>query len=269
MNKIIIQYDKINKLYTQFSPDEKGIVRLWDVCTKLLLYISPLEVIIASYKRLINYKKEDYSKILEKIKNNCTLSHEEELLHSKIEKLYSFIEVWVAFHTYLAILLSLLIFYTLSYNEKVIIYLITYYGGWRVFEIIIKQIRVIMIDTIGKKAISIKSARRSIIMLIHNIAEMIFWFACSFMSVCVLEPSFAAKGYVHLSDLYRWSDFIRCSTLQFTTFGDSYTVIGLMMQGNTILINITFWEIMIGFIIIVISIGRFFSMLPSKGDQVS
>ena len=120
-----------------------------------------------------------------------------------------------------------------------------------------------MFDTIGAQAVELKSARRSIILLLHNVVEMIFWFSVSLMVVCLLEVNTLDESFTHLSDVFYWSDFIKCSTLQFTTFGDDYTAIsGLIGNQNLLLINITFWEILVGFIIIVISLTRFFSQLP-------
>jgi hypothetical protein len=139
----------------------------------------------------------------------------------------------VVAHSFLALTASLLIFYNFTGSEIILIYTILFYGFWRVFEIIIKQIRVILFDTIGVNAIKLKGARRSIILLIHNIFEMICWF-----------------------------DFISCSTLQMTVFSDGYTSIKDIIPKQNLLVEITIGEIIIGFIIIVVAIARFLSVLP-------
>lgn len=218
---------------------ENGIVGFWDLVTKILSYVSLLEIVLAVRKR---WSKES---------TEIPVS------------IYSLIEVWVVAHVFLAIFASAITFYDLTADNRILLYALTIYGSIRVFEIIVKQIRVIMFDTIGDNAVELKSARRSIILLLHNVVEMIFWFSVSLMVVCLLEKSPISQSFTHLSELFYWSDFIKCSTLQFTTFGDDYTAIsGLIGNQNLLLINITFWEILVGFIIIVISLARFFSLLP-------
>ena len=230
---------------------ENGIVGFWDLVTKVLSYVSLLVIVLEIKKR--------WNRHTHKEKTDC------------IDSIYSFIEIWVVAHVFIAIFASAIIFYDLTPDNRILLYVFTIYGSLRVFEIIIKQIRVIMFDTIGAQAVELKSARRSIILLLHNVVEMIFWFSVSLMAVCLLEVNILDESFKHLSEVFYWSDFIKCSTLQFTTFGDDYTAIsGLIGKQNLLLINITFWEILVGFIIIVISLARFFSLLPpvkTKDEQ--
>lgn len=240
--------DKIKTLMDRHvNSKEKGIVAWWDVITKMLSYISLLELIIQIYKYNVGY----YSKI------------DSDELEQKMDRLYKFIEAWVVTHSILAPLISLLIFYYFDGREKVLIYIILIYGLFRVFEIIIKQIRVILFDTIGSNAIVLKGARRSIILLIHNILEMISWFAISFMGIILLNKDLVGKSFQKLSEVYSWFDFILCSTLQITVFSDGYTSIKDIIQKQNYLATITIIEIIIGFIIIVVALARFFSLLPS------
>ncbi len=225
---------------------EKGIVAWWDIITKVLSYISILEIIIQIYKYRIGYYREE----------------SEGKLKPYMDKLYNSIEIWVVAHSILTPVLSLLIFYYFDGKERILIYGILIYGLLRVFEIIIKQIRVILFDTIGVNAIALKGARRSIILLIHNIVEMICWFAISFMGIILLDKSVVEKSFERLSEVYSWFDFISCSTLQMTVFSDGYTSIKDIMTKQNFLARITIIEIIIGFIIIVASIARFFSLLP-------
>ncbi|WP_373481544.1 hypothetical protein [Acetobacterium sp.] len=230
-----------SRLKERLNITENGIVGFWDLVTKVLSYVSLLVIVLAIKKRWNVYKgKED-----------------------RIDSIYSLVEIWVIAHVFLAILISAITFYCFTPDNLILLYVLSTYGSIRVFEIIIKQIRVIMFDTIGEKAVELKSARRSIILLLHNVVEMIFWFSVSLMLVCLLEVNMLDESFIHLSEVFYWSDFIKCSTLQFTTFGDNYTAIsGLIGNQNLLLINITFWEILVGFIIIVISLARFFSLLP-------
>jgi hypothetical protein len=178
------------------------------------------------------------------------------------EKTYTIIELFVTFHVFFAIAAYILFFNFLTNEHIILLYAIPIYGSLRIFEIINKQSRVILFDTIGTEAVKLKSPRRSIILLFYNVFEMILWFANTLMAVCILDESITTKSFVHLSDVYRWDDFIKCSTLQFTTFGDSYTGISQVITQQNILANIAFWEILVGFIIIVIALARMFSLLP-------
>ncbi|MBP1756646.1 MAG: hypothetical protein H6Q59_3044 [Firmicutes bacterium] len=263
-----------------FKLSEGGIVGVWDLITKALSVISVLEVIILIYKKIIGYQWEDYKPLIDELKAEMKKhpnSTEKEILskkkehyklYSRMSALYKFINLWVSCHVFLAAGMSLILFYLITSDNHFAIYSISIYGIWRVFEIIIKQVRIILFDTIGKHRIYIKSPRRSIILLIHNIVEMIFWFACIFMSACFLDSSIITDGSMHLSDLFRWSDFIRCSTLQFTIFGDSYTPLSGLLTNQSTLVNIAFWEILAGLIIILISLARFVSLLPQVSDQI-
>ncbi|AQR95605.1 hypothetical protein [Clostridium saccharoperbutylacetonicum] len=236
--------DNIKELYKRhIKSEEKGIVCCWDVITKIFSYISILEIVIQIYKYRIGYYPEKKKQIP--------------------DKMYKFIEWWVVAHSFLALTASLLIFYNFTGSEIILIYTILFYGFWRVFEIIIKQIRVILFDTIGVNAIKLKGARRSIILLIHNIFEMICWFASSFMGIILLYKNTSPQqGFEKLSEVYSWIDFISCSTLQMTVYSDGYTSIKDIIPKQNLLVKITIGEIIIGFIIIVVAIARFLSVLP-------
>lgn len=244
-----------NSIKDSLSSSENGIVGFWDVVTKVLSYVSLLEVFMLIKKRWVSKKNQN----------------EQQEESASPDSIYYLIEIWVVAHVFIAILASAIVFYDLTADNKILLYSLAVYGSLRVFEIIIKQIRVIMFDTIGVNAVHLKSARRSIILLIHNVVEMIFWFSVSIMVVCLSEIKTVGGSYTHLSEIFYWSDFIRCSTLQFITFGDDYTAISKLIDGQNLLINITFWEILVGFLIIVISLARFFSLLPTVKcqDEVS
>lgn len=239
--------DTIKKMMdVHIKSKEKGIVACWDVITKVLSYISILEIIIRFCKYRLGYHHEEDTE-----EYKCGMN-----------KLYNFVEGWVVMHSILAPVLSLVMFYCFNGKEKVVIYAILIYGLLRVFEIIIKQIRVILFDTIGENAVKLKGARRSIILLIHNIVEMICWFAISFMGIILLNKSVVERNFEKLSEVYSWFDFILCSTLQMTVFSDGYTSIKDIIQKQNFLATITIIEIIIGFIIIVLALARIFSLLP-------
>ena len=98
-----------------------------------------------------------------------------------------------------------------------------------------------------------------LLLLIHNIVEMIFWFACTFMGIILTNSATTT----YLSETYRWQDFIKCSALQMLVFGDNYTVLREFFPTQSLLLDITFWEVIIGFIVIVIALARLFGLLPT------
>lgn len=270
MNTIKLNMSKkLTSIKEELRPSEGGVVGVWDVVTKILSYISLIEIFCFFYKRCIHYDRDEYQRLLKKEKKNEVIENDEKILLERMDKLYGIIELWVSVQVFVAIIVSLLVFYKLTDTHQWLLYLIVICASLRIFEIIIKQIRVILFDTIGKKAIILRSPRRSIILLIHNVVEMIFWFATSLMIVCLLEQRYLGRNCQYLSEVFNWGDFVKCSALQFTTFGDSYTTISNLIGHQTLLVNITFWEIIIGFIIIVISFARLFSLLPPAQDQVS
>ncbi len=226
------------------------------VLIKVLSYLSILEIII-------QYVKWKYKYYEINVENGSATLNEIKELKERMEQIYYFIEWWVAGHNILAIVASLLLFYFFDASYTIPIYIIVFYGLSRVFEIIIKQIRVILFDTIGVKAIAIKSARRSIILLIHNIIEMIFWFSSSFMGIILLNKEIVNEGFNKLADIYSYWDFVWCSTLQMTVFSSGCTKLQEIIRPDNWMSIITQIEILIGFIIIVISLARLFGILPN------
>lgn len=241
------------------------LVWVWDKVTWILSKISLLELINMIWKWKNGYQKEKFDRIIEKKKRKENLTKEEQSLDSSMTRLYKFINRWVVVHTYIALLFSLFVFYCVNNKCLGIAYIMSIYGLLRVFEIIVKQIRVILFDTIGVNAIQIRNPRRSIILLIHNIVEMIFWFAVTFETMFIAESKLNTATL--LEQGFQWREFLKGSTLLLATFGDSYSRINEMVQGSAGLLEVAFWEILIGFIIIVISLARFFSILPGVKMQ--
>lgn len=212
---------------------EGFIVILWDKITYLLSCLS-LHFIITKICFVENEKNE-------KEKNK-----------KLVDMGYVFTEVWVAIHTIMAILSSIYVYYTNNMN-KTFFYLIVIYGMWRSFEITICQIRILFFDTIGKKSVPLKSIRRSIILLIHNYIEVIFWFTAIVILLLRLQDIPVSSS---------WIDFVISSTLVMTVFGDDYTEIIRNSINNSYIAKIAFLETMIGFIMIVIAFARMVGMLP-------
>lgn len=269
-----------------------GVVGNWDLITNLILRCSLYEVVLVIVERIQEYffikKRKSYipsgkTKILTNPQIYEMLMHTKEddvELKNLIEKLneddkieileywknkYLFIENWTRFCLLSSIACSLFIFYLGRAEWKYVLIAIAVVGLLRVLEIVVRQIRVILFDTIGKYAISLRSSRRSIILLIYNIIEMIFWFSCSFMVIYLNAGMNTVEK--HLSEKFYYGHFVVCSTLQFLTYGDDYTMMGQNMLHNQMLFSITFAEIIVGFIIVLVAFARLFGLLPDVAVQ--
>jgi hypothetical protein len=131
------------------------------------------------------------------------------------------------------------------------------YALIRIFEIVVYQLRVIIFDGIGKKAL-LKGARRSILLLIHNLVEIVFWYATVTIILISLN-----LGTTKLHELGKWNDYIKSSTLFITTYGDNYTVVAKIAGGSKFLAELVFWEVLCGFVMVIVSFARFLSLLPT------
>lgn len=270
-----------------------GVVGNWDLITKLILRCSPYEAVkwiveriqehfwikkrksyLSSEKRVLTnpYIYETISGIKESDKDTEKIIRQ--LKKKDIDEIknywknkYLFIENWTRFCLLASIACSLFVFYLGQAEWKGWLIVIAAVGLLRVFEIVIRQIRVILFDTVGKHAVSLKSSRRSIILLFYNIVEMIFWFSCSFMVVYLTASGNGQDVEGYLFEKYNFGQFVACSTLQFLTYGDGYTAIGQNIVHNEWLLSITFFEIMVGFIIVLVAFARLFGLLPDVTVQ--
>jgi len=273
--------------------EAEGVVGNWDLITKLILRCSPYEavkwLVERVQERIFIKKRKSYLSsgkriltsphIYEIISGIKECDEETDILLKKLRKedieeikkywknKYLFIENWTRFCLLVAIVCSLFVFYMGRAEWKYWLIAIAVIGLLRVFEIVIRQVRIILFDTIGKHAVSLKSSRRSIILLLYNIVEMIFWFSCSFMVVYLTASGNSSGMEGYLFEKFNYGQFVVCSTLQFLTYGDGYTVIGQNIVHNEVLLSITFIEIMVGFIIVLVAFARLFGLLPDVTVQ--
>ncbi|MBF8982280.1 hypothetical protein IZY60_01890 [Lutibacter sp. B2] len=229
----------------QIESTKKGfIVPLWDKITKILSYISILNCIIYFWRKKYNMDKELKTYEEEKVKKHQSL------------RMYKFIELWVFCHTFLAIGTSVAVYYIFSQNNKILLCTLMIYALIRIFEIVVYQLRVIIFDGIGKKDL-LKGARRSILLLVHNIIEIVFWYAT--ITMILISLNF---GGIKLHELGNWNDYIKSSALFITTYGDTYTSVA-KITNSKFLVELVFWEVLCGFIMVIVSLTRFLSLLPT------
>ena len=164
---------------------------------------------------------------------------------------YKFVENWVIFNLFIAIISSLIIF-TLKVKSLSIILCV--YGLLRVFEIIIYQINVLLFDpyraNMKGEIYKIKSPTRIVILLLHNYVEIIFWYSVFHLTALL---------FLNLNFEYSWGHYIKSSVLCFTTF-DILSHKGISIY--KILSTLAFWEVISGIIMTLISLARFIGMLP-------
>ncbi len=163
-------------------------------------------------------------------------------------KPYSFVEIWVLINLGASILGS---YMASKYNINILIWIFAIYGLFRIFEIVVYQFNVIFFDPMQHKDYYLKSATRSIILLIHNFIEIIFWYSIVYIMVVKIQTNV---------DTIDWFYYVQNSILCFMTADNT-----LIIQENmsSTLQKIAFTELIIGIIMTVISFSRFIGLLPS------
>jgi hypothetical protein len=163
----------------------------------------------------------------------------------KIKLSYTFVDMWVMSHTVLSLLAVIISYYS---DSTFIRYIIFYYGMLRVFEVVIYQVKVILIDAYKADA-NVNSYRRSVICLIHNFVEIIFWFTASYVFLLdkfeILNPSGNLLQAFYIS------------FVTMTTFGPP----NFNIKGSPAMYLVLF-ESVIGLFFTLISLARFISILP-------
>lgn len=169
---------------------------------------------------------------------------------------YQFVEGWVLGNLLGAIVCSALVYFS-NLNVVWLFYLVVGYGMLRVFEIIIYQLNVLLFDPYraSKRGVvyRIKSPLRMVVLLLHNYAEVMFWYAAITMALIRLSgmPLVAGMG-----------EYIRSSILCVATFDSS----GIQeLSGNYYprLSNIVFVQILTGLVMTILSLARFIGLLPA------
>lgn len=82
------------------------------------------------------------------------------------------------------------------------------------------------------------------------------------MGIILLNKEIVNEGFNKLADIYSYWDFVWCSTLQMTVFSSGCTKLQDIIRPENWMSIITQIDILIGFIIIVISLARLFGILP-------
>jgi hypothetical protein len=127
-------------------------------------------------------------------------------------------------------------------------YFIVFYGLIRTFEIFVYQTNVLLFDEVNGRS-SVKSYKRTILLLLHNFVEIIFWFACSYVNLLNYFDIPNQKGTV-IQAVY-------ISFVTMTTFGPPNFNIK-----NIPSMYLIMGQSVIGLFMTLISLARFLSLLP-------
>lgn len=169
---------------------------------------------------------------------------------------YGFVEVWVLLH----LIFSFISIWVVQHTQNVILHrIILIYAMMRVFEIIVYQVDVLLFDEYrasyktGKYFL--RSYRRTVILLLHNFAEIIFWFAASYI---ILSGEFFIAEACGKSVFHT----IHSSFVVMTNFGTPQ-----LHPSSKIGFYVIWGQSLVGLFMTLISLARFINLLP-KPDTI-
>lgn len=174
---------------------------------------------------------------------------------------YKFVDLWVVGNLIAAILSSIIV-YNLTIENKYIVYIILIYSFLRVFEVIIYQINVLFFHPYRAKKqgkeYKLKSVTRMVIALLHNYMEIMFWYSTMIISIII----FNGDSPYNLT----WVEIIRSNILCIATL-DGNSVKEAVNSSYNYLSSLVFLEIISGIIMTIISLARFIGALPGADSQ--
>lgn len=204
------------------------IVSFWERIFRGLSYVSLFALV--SFLR-----KEYFNKIIPKKVDN-----------------YKFVEYWGLGNLLCSVCSSLVVYY---YSCSWLAILLSLYGIFRIFEIVVYQINVMLFDPYRalkeKRKYVIKSPTRLVLLLMHNYVEIVFWFTTTVIS------------FLSIDDMLKnsWTYYLQMNFICITTF-DTSEMLHNIKQENIFLL-FAFLESVVGFLMTVISLARFIGLLPS------
>lgn len=161
-----------------------------------------------------------------------------------------FVDIWVGGN----LLLSIFCFTVIPLN-----YILLVYGCYRMYEMIIVQINLLLFDQFRaeqeKGEYAIEDVRRTVLLLMHNYLEIIFWFALIYQKFHYLFETKNVSPDSVLGSLY-------FSLVTITTLG--YGDITPKSQWGTLIVII---EILIGIFMALLLLARFVALLPKPDSR--
>jgi hypothetical protein len=165
------------------------------------------------------------------------------------------VEVWVLGHLGLAVLATIL---ASRFPGSLIVTLLMWYGGFRVFEIVVYQINVLLFDEYRARrrgqAYFLRSYRRMVVLLLHNYAEVVLWFATALLNL---------QGWLwlELEDASLGTAF-RSALLGMVTY--SHDRVGVLERGATVFLTL---QSVVGAFMTLITFARFLALVPAASSS--
>jgi hypothetical protein len=164
---------------------------------------------------------------------------------------YAVVEAWVIAHTVLAGLAAISAH---NWGGTLLVRVLVAYGGFRVFEITIYQVNVLLFDewraTRDGGQYALRGYRRLVLLLLHNYAEILLWF----MAVLLVLYHAAA---VQLDAVSLFGMFSAALALM-TSFGA-----GNVAPESLFAATILGAQAIVGLFMTLLTLARFVSLLPS------
>jgi len=168
---------------------------------------------------------------------------------------YAVVEIWVIAHTALALCVAVLA------NAGVVSPLVTIllvYGGLRVFEIVVTQTNILLFDEWrarrAGRPYSLRGYRRIFLLLLHNYAEVMFWFMAALVT-------FNSWSWLILDDA-TFSATFRSTLLSLVTLSTE----GIRPLGRFAVAFLAL-QSLAGVLMTVLTLARFLSLLPTPATQ--
>lgn len=162
---------------------------------------------------------------------------------------YLFPELWVIFNILLSLVGYFIVTYSMTYHAICSFFLI--YAFIRTFEIFVYQINVLLFDPIksGIAKYRIKSATRTVLLLMCNILEYVLWFSVVYLCMYKAKTPDVDSVKVVLESISTLANIASPNELSNNEIGVNITLIAHIESAIGIFMNI-------------VCLARFISLLP-------
>lgn len=168
------------------------------------------------------------------------------LVSQRVKISHGGVDAWVLAHFFFAIAVWVIV-PTIDY--ALLNAVVAFYAAWRVLEVVIYQINVILFDPFQTSAYALKSYRRSVLLAMQTFVEILFWFAAIYR---IFADNFDKAAILKSID---GSIYFSAVTMATLGYGD---ITPLSVLGRAIVVG----HIGVGFFLSIVVIGRFISLLP-------
>lgn len=173
-------------------------------------------------------------------------------LFPSLRRSYVFVDGWVLGH----LCLSVFVFVVVPFLDgSWFLGVLFVYGALRIFEVVVYQVNVMLFDEYRARKAGIpyhlKGYRRIVLLLLHNYAEMIFWFATS---------------YRIYFETFQWGDGLPSQALH--ALNTSFTTMTSFGQMNPMPVDpvgmaLVFVQSLVGIFMTLLSLARFITLIPN------